>query len=322
MAITPRPQPYRLDPAIDQTENTANTDLMLQILFEDLKRVADSVPAVSTTVAAAGATGAIGPAGSPGMDADEPEFMLFGLPSPPAAVVQTTTATGTQNDFALTTACVLLRCNNATLLTLTGWISGRDGQLLMVESIGAGQVDFSHQAAGSVAANRLINPVTGIVTSLAAGTGRATFVYDGASARWRLRTHEQGAPIAYTVVWTGAATNPAIGNGTLSGTYVLRGTQLLSVIQTIMGTTTTFGTGLWQFSTKAAPAGTALAAVFNALLLDVSVPTNFPCAASYSAAGSGGLFAIQCSTNTNVDNTTVPWAVSDEIRLTAEFYIA
>jgi hypothetical protein len=49
-----------------------------------------------------------------------------------APVIQTTTSTGTVNDFALTTGANVLRCNNATALTLTGFTAGTDGQSLIV----------------------------------------------------------------------------------------------------------------------------------------------------------------------------------------------
>lgn len=123
---------------------------------------------------------------------------------------QTTTLTGTQNDVALTAGITTLRCNNATLLTLNGFVAGVDGQRLVVESVGAGQVDLAHQAAGSTAANRLINKATVGLTSLAAGSGTATFVYDGTTARWRLVEHDQGAWITRTFAAGNYAANGAM----------------------------------------------------------------------------------------------------------------
>jgi hypothetical protein len=101
------------------------------------------------------------------------------------AVVQTTTSTGTVNDFALTSAATLLRCNNATALTLTGLATGADGQRLDIVSIGAGTVALTDQGAGSTAGNRLITGETGTLV-LPAGTGRARLVYDATTARWRV----------------------------------------------------------------------------------------------------------------------------------------
>lgn len=117
--------------------------------------------------------------------------------------------------------------NNATLLTVQGIAAGVDGQHLTIASIGAGQVDFAHQNAGATAANRLINIATSANTSLAAGAGVATFVYDLTAARWRMVTHEQGAWITpafaagdYTAAtgnWTVIAGNVAICAYRLSG---------------------------------------------------------------------------------------------------------
>ncbi|HEV8445441.1 MAG TPA: hypothetical protein VGQ44_01430 [Gemmatimonadaceae bacterium] len=106
--------------------------------------------------------------------------------------VQTTTATGTQADFVLTAGCGLLRCNNATLLTLTGLAAGGDGQRLLIVSVGAGQVDLANQNTGSAVANRLINGVTG-TRSLTSGAGWALVEYDLVGTRWRVVGHEQGA---------------------------------------------------------------------------------------------------------------------------------
>jgi len=106
----------------------------------------------------------------------------------------TITTTGTQTALAIPagTGDLLIRANNATLLTVQGMAAGVDGQRLTIESVGAGQVDFAHQHASATAANRLINFATVGLTSLAAGSGVAVFVYDGTTARWRLVAHEQG----------------------------------------------------------------------------------------------------------------------------------
>lgn len=52
----------------------------------------------------------------------------------------------------------------------------------------------------------------------------------------------------YNVNWT-ATTNPSIGNGTISGKYMQIGKTFFVRILVSMGSTTTFGTGNWFFST-------------------------------------------------------------------------
>lgn len=118
--------------------------------------------------------------------------------NPTIPIIQSTTLVGAQADFVLTPGCTLLRCNNATSLTLTGFAAGYDGQRLVVISIGAAFVEFAHQNVGSAAANRFINAVTAGTTMLAAGSGWAEFEYDLTTARWRLIHHEQGAWITRT----------------------------------------------------------------------------------------------------------------------------
>jgi hypothetical protein len=113
------------------------------------------------------------------------------LGTPPAPIIQTTTATGTQNDFSLLPGVGMLVCNNASTLTLTGMSAGLPNQVLYVYSANA-QVDFAHASGSSSAANRLVNFATSGTTSLAAGSGCAVYIYDSSSSRWRLFQHIQG----------------------------------------------------------------------------------------------------------------------------------
>lgn len=236
--------------------------------------------------------------------------------------VITTTSTGTQNDFAPgLIGDTLVRCNNATLLTINGLSSGVDGQRVTFVSIGTGQVDFAHQAGGSTAGNRLINNVTSMVTSLFAGKGYATYQYDGATARWRLVNHEQGGMIAYTTTWAGFTSNPAIGNGTLSAKYLLRGSQVVVAINVTMGSTTTFGVGFWTFTTPAAPSASALNSVTSGFALDVSAGAKFSLLVSYTASGGTGLFATTAA-GVNIDaNNPMVWATSDVLWIAYEFWV-
>lgn len=51
---------------------------------------------------------------------------------------------------------------------------------------------------------------------------------------------------SYTPIWTGGS--PSIGNGTLSGTYKIIGDTLYGTVYLLAGSTTTFGSGQWEFS--------------------------------------------------------------------------
>lgn len=122
-----------------------------------------------------------------------------GVAVPSSPSVQTTTSTGSQNNFAQTAARYLfLRCNNATLLTFTGLTAGSDGDIIDIAAVNA-QVDLDNQSTSSTEANRIICGVTGTI-SLAGGSGRARLIYDGTTDRWRVLEHEQGAWITRTFV--------------------------------------------------------------------------------------------------------------------------
>lgn len=140
---------------------------------------------------------------------------------------ETITATGTVNDQALGATTTILRCNNATDLTLTGITGGAAGRVLVIYAVGAGNVFLKHQNTGSTAANRLINFATSADTPLSVG-GSAVYVYDGTSSRWRLVGHEQGAFIEYvptftTTTGTWTVTNP---DDIITCKYRLSGTAL------------------------------------------------------------------------------------------------
>lgn len=194
---------------------------------------------------------------------------------------QTTTSAGTQNDFAATAARrLVLRCNNATLLTLTGFAAGSDCDTITVISVGAGQVDLSHQAAGSSAANRLINCGTSGATSLAAGVGVATYVYDGTTARWRLIYHEQGA-------WITPAYSAGDYTAAGSMTWTVDSGDVTMYRYWLKGRTLFVG---WQLST------TTIGGSLNTALY-IKIPGGFSAAGQatagvmYANSGSGFLFA-------------------------------
>lgn len=168
--------------------------------------------------------------------------------------VVTTTATGAQNDFAPgLVGHTILRCNNATLLTISGFTGGASGQRLIVVSVGVAQVDLVPQAT-SAATNQLFNYVSSGNTSLAAGSGTAgsgtaEYVYDGTLARWRLVHHEQGPWITRTFSagnFTASAGTWTVGAGDITtDAYILRGRTVTWMFDYELTTTSAgFGTDM------------------------------------------------------------------------------
>lgn len=166
-----------------------------------------------------------------------------------AWTVVTSTSTGTLNDFAPgLVGNTIVRMNNATLATITGLSGGFDGQRVILESVGAGQVDEAYATSaaglGSLAQNRLFNLATSGNTSEAPGVGVVEYVYDGTSTRWRLVAHEQGDWITPTYNgpdWTASAGTWTVDAGdVLANRYYLRGRKLdyqISVNATSVSTT-------------------------------------------------------------------------------------
>lgn len=123
----------------------------------------------------------------------------------------TTTATGNVDDLDFANASII-RMNNASLATIRGLKAGVPGQRVTIVSVGAGQVNLSHQDTGdATASSRLICKATSGKTPLAAGTGTAVLQCDGTTARWRLVSHDQGGWItpAYS-----AGNFASLGGGT------------------------------------------------------------------------------------------------------------
>jgi hypothetical protein len=160
---------------------------------------------------------------------------------------------GNQDDLDFTNAGTL-RCNNPSLLTIRGLKAGIPGQLLVITSVGAGQVDINNQDTNSVSGNRIINGIIGI-RSLAAGYGKCLLKYDGIALRWRIIAHSQGIAInvpysagnftANTGTWT-------VGAGDQTGfSYFLRD----SILEVFANLDATSVTGTPAYFKIANPAG-------------------------------------------------------------------
>ncbi|MFJ1808552.1 MULTISPECIES: hypothetical protein [unclassified Streptomyces] len=52
----------------------------------------------------------------------------------------------------------------------------------------------------------------------------------------------------YTPTWTAATTNPVVGNATIAGRYLKIGRKCIVDIRIQMGSTTTYGSGVYSFS--------------------------------------------------------------------------
>lgn len=107
----------------------------------------------------------------------------------PLEVVQTSSATGTQNNFTINTTTQFCAASGAAPV-FTGLTGGRTGRSLVIHNVGSGTLTFNHQDSNSTAANRIITPSSAAFTIAAGQT--ALLFYDGASSRWRVREQVVG----------------------------------------------------------------------------------------------------------------------------------
>lgn len=115
---------------------------------------------------------------------------------------QTTGATGTQNNFSLTAAQVVLRCNGASPLVLTGFnVAGGTvpaGASVRVQNAGSSTIRVAAEDTGSTAAYRIIGE--SLRGQIIGPNGSVTLMYDGVSTRWRIVAVNPGAaiPVPYS----------------------------------------------------------------------------------------------------------------------------
>lgn len=125
---------------------------------------------------------------------------------------------------------------------------------------------------------------------------------------------------SYTPTWTGSGSNPAIGNGTLTGNYLRMGKLVHLVITVTMGSTTTFGTGAWSFGI---PANTAAVGLFSWFGVDASgAGANNKFGAAYFPTTT--TIALYHEASNAFGGPTVPftWATSDSLVVSGWYFEA
>lgn len=137
--------------------------------------------------------------------------------------------------------------------------------------------------------------------------------------------YPQGFPCVFNFApaWTGSSSNPAIGNGTLYGKFVIRGTMVSVVIALTIGSTTTLGTGTWAFSIPVPASNDAGDGwILPVRIRDAGIADHSRFG-QISAGGTTIPFFVQLDDNTNVatiDATTpMAWGNGDAMRIQGEY---
>lgn len=125
---------------------------------------------------------------------------------------------------------------------------------------------------------------------------------------------------SFVPTWTTSGTNPAIGNGSITGAYMEAGKTVMFWARITMGSTTTYGSAAWVLGRPVAPT-TATAWVWNGRATDSSTGSAYPV-----QMFSSGLITTDATTAGGAWRSvtaTVPftWAVGDTLDISG-FYEA
>ncbi|MET7779559.1 hypothetical protein ABZU94_29685 [Streptomyces mirabilis] len=122
----------------------------------------------------------------------------------------------------------------------------------------------------------------------------------------------------YTPTWTSSGTAPNIGNGTLTGRYQKYGRTVLCEINMVAGSTSTYGTGNYNWLLPAQAANAGISVVGSAQLLG-SARWNGAIVISPNASNCSAFLPVASNdTRSNFMTPTVPetLAAGAQVRLT------
>lgn len=122
-----------------------------------------------------------------------------------------------------------------------------------------------------------------------------------------------GSWTAYVPVWTSTGTAPALGNGSLTGRYFQIGKLVTVWISLVMGSTTTFGSGVYFLSLPVADSGNP--AFGSGMVDDASPAAQYPFLTKLEASSQKVSMWVTTAASTIVTNTVpITFASGDVIR--------
>ena len=151
-------------------------------------------------------------------------------------------------------------------------------------------------------------------------TGTSGTINDGGTDNELIGNSNPGLA-DWTPVWTGATTNPVINNGTLTGRFQETRKWVTGTLRLLIGSTTTFGTGAWEFDL---PVAAALA--FDHVIGTVHIEdsgTGFHTAVAIWNDTDNLVNIIDSGGAGKADVTTpITWATGDILTITFAYEVA
>lgn len=119
------------------------------------------------------------------------------------------------------------------------------------------------------------------------------------------------AVTTYTPAWTASTTNPVLGNGTLSAKYCRNSDTILGSVALTMGSTTTFGTGVYSISLPVAAAALSIDQISSGIMVDTSTGNRYVIAAAIASGSLTARFFVSGITTSITESSPFTWANGD-----------
>jgi hypothetical protein len=123
----------------------------------------------------------------------------------------------------------------------------------------------------------------------------------------------------YTPTWSASGTAPSLGNGTLSGTYTKTGKLVVATIAFTVGSTTTFGSGVWRFSLPFNASTDALLNGAGAVFMLHTGSSFYTGVAKANGTANGIEVIVNGSGNQVGPTSPFTWASTDQLSVTVTY---
>jgi hypothetical protein len=205
----------------------------------------------------------------------------------------------------------------------TPTVRGADWRLATVDTVGSDGTITTDDGVTARRTEHYLDP----------GVGDLVVITQSSSGNWlalgRLGAGSGSAWTTYTPTWSTTGTAPALVNGSLHGEYTLRGDECHVVINLVMGSSTTYGTGQFRWLMPLTAASLPHASMhWTGSAIATDPGGGYYAGAARLFGGSDHLMAVSPTTATGATpsewNSARPftWANADYLSLDITYRIA